>query len=164
MGIVPAVRAARFEQLEPGDLFIAAEGQHFWAMKTQQVPNDGRCGMVVLGPQFPADSSESFLLSWQGITVLSLGKSFSILPSLSPESWLSTPTRIPVCLAVADEKSFICTNGSPYPNRFLPYFVDVDTGAIVEGRLPGIAVFTNAWEIVSQNGDDTARPILRFPL
>lgn len=95
MEIVPAARTARFEQLEAGDLFIYMDGrQTFYALKTQQPATGDRSTMVLLGPSFIQDVAESFLVPWQPVTVLSFGKSFSILPSLDPAAWSPTgPSR-----------------------------------------------------------------------
>src|ERR1700733_7397410 len=111
MDVVPSVRTARFEELEPGDLFVFIDQQQkFYALKTQQPASGDRSTMVLLGPSFIQDVAESFLVPWQPVTVLSLGKSFSILPSLDPASWSPTgPSRTPVCLSVAGEGIYICT-------------------------------------------------------
>lgn len=165
MEIVPAVRSTRFEQLEAGDLFIYMDGQTFCALKTQQPATGDRSTMVLLGPSFIQDVAESFLVPWQPVTVLSFGKSFSILPSLDPAAWSPTgPSRTPVCLAVADDNVYVCTNGGPSPQRYFPCFVDVKTGAIVEGRLPGSAAFTNSWEIAVLIANHPPRSILKYPL
>lgn len=166
MEIVPSVRVTRFEQLEPGELFIYMDGTHtFYALKTQPPATGDKSTMVVLGPSFPEDLKEAFLLPWQPATVLSLGKNFSILPSLDPASWsLQGPGRAPVCLAVAEGSTFICANGGASPQRYFACFVEVETGAIVEGRLQGHAVFTGAWEIAVQSPNHPPRSILRYPL
>lgn len=162
----PPLRAARFEQIEPGDLFIYIDGgDTFYALKTQALPGGEQGGMVLLGPQFVAGTQESFLLNWQAVTVLSLGKNFSILPSLNPADWSADgPMRQPVCLAVVDEKIYICTNGATSPMRFNPCFVDVASGTVVERRPPGIAAFTNTWKVAVLSPDHPPRVVLQYPL
>jgi hypothetical protein len=166
MEIIPPVRATRFEQLEPGDLFIFMDRQHaFFALKTQQPPTGDRSTMVLLGPTFIGDVAESFLVPWQPATVLSLGKAFSILPSLDTVSWSPTgPNRTPVCLAVVGEDVYICTNGGPSPQHYIPCFVDIKTGAIIERHLPGIPAFTNTWEIAVLHANHPPQSILKYPL
>jgi hypothetical protein len=166
MEIIPSARTARFEQLEPGDLFIYMDGrQTFYALKTQQLASGDRSDMVLLGPSFIQDVAESFLVPWQPVTVLSLGKSFTVLPSLDPASWSPTgPSRTPVCLAVVGEDIYICTNGGPSPQRYFPCFVDLKTGAIIEQRLPGSAAFTNIWEIAVLGANHPPLSILKYPL
>ncbi len=165
MEIVPPVRATRFEQLEAGDLFIYMDGrQTFYALKTQQPASGDRSTMVLLGPSFIQDVAESFLVPWQPVTVLSLGKSFSILPSLDPASWSPTgPSRTPVGLAVVEEDTYICTNGGLSPQNYFPCFVNVKTGAIVDGRLPSSVAFTNNWEIAALAANYPPRAILKYP-
>jgi hypothetical protein len=166
MEIIPVARASRFEQLEAGDLFIYMDGQQtFYALKTQQPATGDRSTMVLLGPSFIEDVAESFLLPWQPVTVLSFGKNFSIFPSLDPAAWsLTGPSRTPVCLAIVDENVYICTNGGPSPQHYLPCFVDVKTGSIFERRLPGSAAFTNSWEIAVLAAHQPPRSILKYPL
>jgi hypothetical protein len=166
MEIIPPMQTTRFEQLEVGNLFIYMDGRHtFYALKTQQPSSGDRSTMVLLGPSFVEGVVESFLLAWQPVTVLSLGKSFSILPSLDSDSWsLTGPSRTPICLAVADADTYICTNGGSSPQHYFPCFVNVKTGAIVEGRLPSSAAFTNSWEIAVLGANHPPRSILRYPL
>lgn len=163
--MIPPVRTTRFEQLESGDLFIYMDGrQTFYALKTQQPASGDRSTMVLLGPSFIQNVAESFLVPWQPVTVLSFGKGFSILPSLDPASWSSTgPSRTPVCLAVAGENIYICTNGGPSPQHYFPCFVDLNTGAILEQRLPSSAAFTNTWEIAVLDANHPPRSILKYP-
>jgi hypothetical protein len=164
MEIVPPVRVTRFEQLEPGELFIYIDRNHtFYALRTLPPATGDKSTMVVLGPSFP--EQESFLLPWQPVTVLSLGKDFAIVPSLDPSSWsMDGPSRDPVCLAIADGAAYICTNGGLPSQRYFACFVDVKTGAIVEGRLPGYAVFTGSWEIAMLSATHPPRAILKYPL
>jgi len=165
MDVIPYVRTARFEQLEPGDLFIFMDQQRSsYALKTQQPASGDRSSMVLLGPSFIQDVPESFLVPWQPTTVLSFGKAFSILPSLDAASWSSMgPSRTPVCLAVASENVYVCTNGGSSPQHYFPCFVDLKTGAILEQR-PHSAVFTNTWEIAMLGSNHPPLPALKYPL
>jgi hypothetical protein len=166
MEIIPSAVVTRFEQLEPGDLFLYMQGEHkFYALKTQQPPNGDRSTMVTLGPSLLLNSSESFLLPWQAATVMSLGKNFSILLPTEVSAWSAMgPNRTPVCLAVAEETAFICTNGGAGPNQYFACFVDVKTGAIREARLQSAAIFTNSWQIAVLGANHPPRTILKFPL
>lgn len=166
MKIVPSARVARFEQIEPGDLFIYMDGEKtFYALKTQQPRTGDRATMVLLGPSFIQNVMESFLVPWQPVTVLSFGKDFSILPSLDPAAWSPMgPSREPVCLAIAEESTYICTNGGPSPQHYFPCFVDVQTGAIVERRPSGSVAFTGSWEIAVLGPHHPPRSILKYPL
>lgn len=113
MEIVPSVRVTRFEQLEPGDLFVYphARGSCF-ALKTAKLANSDRNCIVLLGPHFPYESEESHLLSWDSVTVISYGRDYSILLPDNPDSWfMSGSLRNSVCIAIHDESAFVCTNG-----------------------------------------------------
>jgi hypothetical protein len=166
MEIIPPAKVVRFEQLEPGDLFLYIDHRHtFYALKTQQPASGDRSTMVLLGPTFLEDVKESFLLPWQGASVLSLGKNFSVLLPTDAAAWSWTgPSRAPVCLAVAEENTFICTNGGMSPQHYFACFVDVKTGAIVEQRLRSAALFTNTWEIALLSANHPPRTILKYPL
>jgi hypothetical protein len=166
MDVIPPAQVARFEQMNPGDLFLYIDGRKtFYALKTAQPSNGAPCCMVLLGPTFIQDAAESLLLPWQPATVLSFGKIYSILLPTDPASWSRTgPNRTPVCLAVAGENTYICTNGGMHPEPFFQCFVDVMTGAIIQGYLPGTAVFTNNWEIAVLTANHPPRSILKYPL
>jgi hypothetical protein len=166
MEIIPPARVTRFEQLEPGELFLYLEGrQRFYALKTERPKSGDQSQMVLLGPTFFGEIAESFLVAWQPATVVSFGKNCSILLSNGPESWVSTgSTRRPVCLAIAGEKTYICTNGGSSPHDYFPSYVDVKTGGIIEARLPDSAAFTNTWEIAVLGNNHPTRTILRYPL
>ncbi len=165
MDIIPAARATRYEQLEPGELFLFMEGTHStYALKTLQQGDRDRNRMVVLGPSF-LDAGESFLLGWQATTVLSFGKDHSIFLPTEATVWAPRPLdRSQVWLAVAEERTFICTNGGPSPQHYFACFVDVATGEIVEQGLRGAAVFTNTWEIAVLGANHPPRTILKYPL
>jgi hypothetical protein len=96
---------------------------------------------------------------------VSLGKAFKILLSSDPNSWSSSgPDRKPVCLALTGDTTYVCTNGAESAHQYLPCFVDVKTGAIIERRLPGISAYTNKWEIVTLGPDHLSRSIMKYPL
>lgn len=165
MDVIPPVVATRFEQLEPGDLFLYLNEQTaFYGLKTKQPASGDPCSMVTLGPPFYQQVKESFLLPWQPATVLSFGKTCTIQLGTNPAAWFTTgTTRSPVCLAVAGQKLYVCCNGGPGPNRYLPCFVDVSTGEIVERRLQGIVAYTNTWEIAVLGNNHPPRIVLKYP-
>jgi hypothetical protein len=165
MEVVPSVKVTRFEQLEPGELFLHLDGRHsFYALKTAPPVNGDRSEMVMLGPSFFEDASESLLLPWGATTVLSLGKKFSILLPTGGGTLSTTgPSRTPVCLAIVGERAFICTNGSRTPQRYLPCFVELATGSVLERHLPGLAAYTPEWEIAVLGANHPPRTILKYP-
>jgi hypothetical protein len=160
------MRVTRFEQLDPGELFLSIDGpKNVYAMKTEKRPTRDRNEMVLLGPQFVQNVAESSLVPWQPVTVLSLGNAFTIILSNDPASWsLTRLNRQPVWLAIAGSSTYICTNGGESPMNYFSCFVDIKTGAVIEGSLPDTAAFTNTWEIVVLGADHLPRTILKYPL
>lgn len=166
MKTIPPTLAIRFEQLEPGDVFLFLEGQqNVYALKTAKTADRDQNEMVLLGPTFLQESAESYLLPWQPATVLSFGKACSILLPTDPAAWSTVgPSPIPVCLAVSGDKTYLCTNGAESPRRYFPCFVDTSTGEVIERRLPGTAVYTNTWELAILGANHPPRTILKYPL
>jgi hypothetical protein len=166
MEIIPSAKVTRFEQLEPGELFLYIDGRYtFYALKTQQRSSGNQSMMVMLGPSFIEDSKEAFLLPWQGATVLSLGRNFSIILPTEAAAWSwKGPSRVAVCLAISEDAAFICANGGFSPQQYFPCFVDVKTGAVIEGRIPASALFTNTWEIAVLGPNHPPLSVLKYPL
>jgi hypothetical protein len=163
MDLIPAARVARFEQIEPGDLFLYKdERDAFYALKTKASRNGDRSEMATLGP-FTGEVKESFLLPWPAMTVLSLGKSFSILLPTEADAWSTTVSNpAPVWLAVVEETAFICTTWAQSGRR-VPCFVKFETGEVVERQPPGLALFTNRWEIAVLGANHPPRRIVKYP-
>lgn len=166
MDIIPPVKVARFEQLEPGDLFIFMDRvEKSYAIKTQQPRNGDRSQMVLLGPVFPQDVSESAIVGWQPVTTLSFGKNYSILLPTDSKSWsLSRLDQTSVCLAIADGEAYVCTNGAAYARDYFRCFVEVGTGKILERSPPGEIAYTTDWEIAVLSAKHPPRTILKYPL
>jgi hypothetical protein len=156
----------RFEQLEPGDLFVFSEaGTSLLAMKTAVPASRDRNNLVLLGPEFPHGAYEAFLLPWQPATVVSFSKDFSVLLPTDPSAWTTNGTsRDPVCLALCEEKIYICANGGGSPQHFFQCFVELGTGAIVEGRLRGSPVYTGRWELALLSPNHPPRSFVKYPL
>jgi hypothetical protein len=162
MEIIPAVRAVRYEQLEPGDLFLFVE-QGTYALKARQKSPGARNEMVVLGPNF-MEGGGPYLLGWQATTVLSFGKDFSILLSSNPSEWVGRPgDRSQVWLAIGEEKTFICANGGTSSEHYVACLVDIETGEILERQSPGHVLYTNVWEIAALGSSHPPRTILKYP-
>jgi hypothetical protein len=65
-------------------------------------------------------------------------------------------------LAVCGEDVYVCTNGGTPPSHFFQCFVEVKTGKIIEKRLPGIAAYTNCWQIALPSVE--LQTILEYPV
>jgi len=163
MEIIPAARTVRYEQLEPGEIFLFAEGRTY-ALKARPQGDGDRNKMVLLGPSF-LNGQGSSLVGWQATTVLSFGKNCTIFLPTDPNAWAREPVdQSQVWLAVADDRIFVCTNGAAVPQLYFPCFVDVQTGEIVEGRIQGFALYTNVWEIAVLGANHPPHTILKYPL
>jgi hypothetical protein len=164
--IIPELEVTRFEQLAAGDLFLCINGDRsFYALKTAHLKSLDGNGLVTLGPAFADGFDESSIMPWQAATTLKIGKSYSILLSSNADAWRARgPYREPVWLAIAGKRAFVCTNGGPSPNHYFSCFVDVETGEVHEGRLPGISAFTSEWEIVLSSATGAPWSVMKFPL
>jgi hypothetical protein len=165
MDVFPDVTISRFEQLEPGDLFIYLDDRAAcFALKTEKPANGDRNEMVLLGPEFPNDISEPTILPWKPATVVSLGKHYTIRLPTDPASWLLQGDRHKaVCLAVCGKDIYVCANGGTSQGHYFACYVELRTGKIVGASLNGITAFTNTWEILLGGSEKAQRSILKYP-
>lgn len=166
MDMNPPVKVSRFEQLEAGDLFIFMNDRApCYAIKSQKDPKNGDPeGLVILGPQFPYDAEECFLMPWRASMALSFGKDYSVILPTRPSAWKESGSmRAAVHLAAAEDQLFICANAGPSPSNFYQAYVEMKSGRIIPGRLHATALFTNEWEITVPGPDGRARSILKYP-
>jgi hypothetical protein len=165
MTIIPPLRTERFEQLQPGELFMMFENSvPCYGIKTEQPANGDRSGMVVLGPRFPYEADEAFLIGWQAGTVISAGKDYTAILPTDPAAWiLSGNARKPVCLALSDNRVFVCANGGHSPQHCVARYVELNTGK-VESRLPSHAAYTNSWQIAFIDKQSRQHTFLEYPL
>ncbi len=161
MKMIPAARAVRYEQLEPGELFLFVD-EGTYALKCRQEEGE-RNKMLVLGPSF-MDAGGPYLVGWQGLAVLSFGRDFSILLPSAPEAWAPRPADpSQVWLTVAEDRTFVRANIGPSAQHFVGGYVDLETGQVHE-RIRGSALFTDTWEIAVLGANNPPRTILKFPL
>jgi hypothetical protein len=161
MKMIPAARTVRYEQLEPGELFLFVD-EGTYALKCRQEQGE-RNKMVVLGPSF-MDGGGPYLLGWQATTVLSFGKEFSIFLPIAPEAWVPQPADLSqVWLTVAENRTFVCVNIGPSPQHPVRGYVDFETGQVFE-YIQGSALFADTWEIAVLGANHPPRTILKFPL
>jgi hypothetical protein len=72
--------------------------------------------------------------------------------------------RKPVCIVLSDNELYICANGGKSPQQEYPCFIHVQTGKIIESRLPGIALYTHDRQITVPGQGDTDFTVIKFPL
>lgn len=166
MKIIPSVRIARFEQLQPGDLFVLlGHQQPCLALKTAKAKDGDREEMVLLGPAFPHDIKEATIVPWEATTTVSYGQDYSLLLPTDPSAWFQDgDTRTPICLAVTDEDVFVCANGGNHSQRFFQCYVNLRTGEISENKISNIKALTRTWELVIAEPRHEPRSLLKSPL
>lgn len=164
MQVSPTVSVARFEQLQPADLFVLlGHSGPCYALKTAQPANGDRSEMVLLGPTFPHAIEESVVVPWDAATVVSYGQNYTLLLPTEPSAWFEEGnTRTPACLTISGSDVFICTNGAGRIGHFFQCFVNLRTGEIVENRLPGVCAFTRSWGIVAEGAGREPCSMLRY--
>lgn len=165
MQIVPQAKTTRFEQLEPGELFVFLRIKvPCLALKTAKSPNSDKNEAVLLGPTFPYDLKEAVILPWDTTTVVSYGQNWTVRLPIDPAAWFEDgDTRAPVCLALAGDEVFVCANGADNQFRFFQCFVNLRTGEILENQLPNIGAFTRTWEIVVNMGGPEPQSLINYP-
>jgi hypothetical protein len=163
MEVFPSARVCRFEQVQPGDLFVYLGQQNSYAIKTEKPINGDRSKVVMLGPKFPYEADEALILPWQAATVISYGRDFFVSLPTDPGAWFeSGSTREPVCLALHEGKAFVCANGGPSPRHFFQCYVELGSGKVIEDRFSG-AAYTNRWEIIVPHSKLPFHTLLKFP-
>ena len=84
MQVLPVVKIDRFEQLDPGDLFVYPHPNgSCWALKAVDLEANGDKLILPLGPTFPQSTGGPRLLPWQATTTVSFGKDYDPVANLS---------------------------------------------------------------------------------
>ena len=156
---IPQTFEGKFNELEPGTLFIGAESDAtFFGIKTA----DDYFTTLVLGPVYPFKKTRPFVLPYEPSTVFSLGKDFA-LRWLSSAVWsqsCSDHTR--VWLSLAGGKKIVRADGSNSPGGYHACFVDLDSGRVFERSIGVPALNTDTWEIVATLQGRLMHEIVRF--
>jgi hypothetical protein len=128
----PHLRADRFEQLHPGDLFIFPfENGPGFALKAFDPAPDGGKFLVPMGPCFPPDDLQPRLMTWQAETTISFGNNLILELSSAPRAWsVEEPGREIVCCVLAGENAYLRANHARSPGRFERCWILVTSGAI----------------------------------
>jgi hypothetical protein len=174
MEITPALRATRFSQLKPGELFLYS---HENGVPVAIAPTNpvqfGDLSIVTLGPKFPPTIDGPTIHSPQNSpghssVLLSYGSDYVLRLPVRSQAWssITPPAHLP-CVAVAQEEVCIRTNAGPPGQEFRPCYVAPKEGKILgsgdvrkyfELRDP---IFALEWEIVT--AEEKTRTILGCP-
>jgi hypothetical protein len=175
MDITPKLRATRFAQLDPGDLFISYDDTgSYVAIAVTDPTNDGDKLALLLGPtcpqylQFPALTSLRF-----NAPAISFGKDYLLRLPSSTTGWLAAePSADRHCLVLTDDDElYIRSSYTTYDRRMLTCYIGLHNGLILTAssafqsqysRPRGICAYAVEW-IFSTN-EKEPRTILSLPL
>jgi len=164
MHIAPHLACVEIVQIEAGDLFMFPEdGVNCFALRTEPFEG-GKAETLMLGPEFPHQSIESYLLNWEPTAAITFGKNYSLILPTAAAAWKGDlDKRKAVCLALSGDEIFVCTNGGPSPGRYDRYYVNMATGTIQRHLPKRPALFTLEWEIVVPIDGNQTRSLLKYP-
>ncbi len=159
MDLLPNLRSTQLAALEPGELFHFFElGSPTYAIKTQRGSEQLHESMVILGPFFGPDD-KPFLLPYDDAHVVSYGKEFLVLPQM----WGAVEdAKQPTCLALRDNEVFVCANGGPTKERYMPVFVSMEKGTVSYRHLEGAVAFTRTWRLAVARAGMKPLTLLEF--
>lgn len=165
MQVVPNVKVTRFEQLEPGDLFIMLyRDRSCLALKAVDQLGNGDKLILPLDPSFTKRALGPHLLGWQGATAVSFGRDYTVRLPTASEAWaIQAPEYDVFCLAVTSDHIYFRANFSTYENDFRACWVRAADGEVIYDRLPPIMAYALQWEIVIEDTTFPAQMLLKQP-
>ena len=162
MRVVPTLKVARLNQLEPGDLFIGAEHKPpCVGLKGVDPECDGDPIVVWLGPNL-LDKLGPRVTAAQHETVIAIGKDYVLRLPTEPEGWTTEfPPPASACVSLADDKAFFRGNFVPEPDAFKPCWIEAESGILRYKPPPGITAYAVNWEIVIEEPMCRQQTVLR---
>jgi len=153
--IQPKVKAVRFAQLEPGDLFLIKEDSALtFALKVIDAKNSGDKFALPLGPSFSQELHQPRLYLEPAATTISFGKDFIFQFSYKSDAWLvEEPVNQFYCAALLEDHVYLRANGHPYPGRYVECWIKLYSGMLYWGHLQGITAYSIKWEILLPQGN-----------
>jgi hypothetical protein len=172
MEILPKLKIARFEKLEPGDLFVYPHSNGpCLALKAEDRMRNGEKLILPLGPTFPHSAGGPRLLPWQAATTVSFGKDYIIRVPTAPEGWTDRePGPDVLCLVVTTDQIYFRANLSLQPGEFQSCLVRATDGIVIYHRdranqepVPQIFAYAVQWDIVVNDAAFPARTLIQYP-
>jgi hypothetical protein len=172
MEITPALRATRFSQLKPGELFIFPnDSSSVVALVAADPSRDGDLCAIPLGPALPPELIGR-IANLPGHTgVLSYGTEFIVQLPSHADGWpLQVPPPDKACFVLSEQGLYLRANFYPEPPGFQACFVDMKDGKILtpseriraEFLTPrNICGFAAEWALLTR--ESKARVILSYP-
>lgn len=173
MRTTPNLKATRFAQLDPGDLFLYCSDAGFSVAMAVLEPIDGDKLVLSLGPIFPANLPGPSVQSPGPVRdVLSYGKEYVLMLPCEPQGWTSTePPPDKHSIVIGAQGVYIRANFALSGMPFHPCYVGLPEGKIITSNSGGIrpqftkpgGALTHAlnWKIVTTEPDP--RSILSYP-
>jgi hypothetical protein len=161
MDVFPEARVERFEQLKPGDLFLAEiAGHKMAALKACEDRPDGDKLMTLLGPTFPSHIRAGQLVQWERLTVLNLGSDFTLELPAQPEKW-SPEAPAPDCLAIVQTPDGVFVRTYFHDVRGLEQWVAMEGGAVVKPHYD-LVMYTTRWALSVRNTYGERFPVIEL--
>jgi hypothetical protein len=150
MNIFPGARVERFEQLKPGELFLAeVAGHKMVALKAFDEQHDGDKLMALLGPTFPSHIRPGQLVQWERLTVLNLGSDYTLELPTQPDGW--SPDAPPSStLAMVQTPAGVFVRTYFHDVRGLELWVTMETGAAVKPHFE-MVMYATRWALSVRN-------------
>jgi hypothetical protein len=164
MLMTPGLKVDRFEQLEPGELFICPRLQGpCLALKAEDPERNGEKLVLPLS-NIQRGGNEPRLYRPSPMTTISLGKDYTIKLPTTPDGWsVEDPDAEVFCLVIFHDVVFFRANFSFDPKVFNQCLVRASDGIVVCRGVPGIPAYALRWEIVIPDGSLPARSVLQHP-
>jgi hypothetical protein len=174
MEVTPTLKATRFSQLKPGELFMFAnKSSSGVALAAADPTRDGEMVMIPLGPELPLEIIVRILDSQQ-MDVLSFGTDYEVRLPADPRGWsIQAPPAEKPCFVLAaglsEPKLFLRANFSP-DAEFRPCYIDIREGRILASTSqlrpafltpPSIFGYAVDWAILTKETEP--RVILSYP-
>jgi hypothetical protein len=150
MMFAPKIQVQRFNQLDPGDLFIFDfDGILVVALKAVDQMQDGDEVIVPLSLELPPEHGVAQFLSSQSCSVISFGKEYSV--SLSPlnTGWMfQPPSPSTPALALKGNELFVRANSSGQAGKFSACLVKLDDGSVHYSWPDSKVAYSINWKIL----------------
>jgi hypothetical protein len=172
----PKLRASRFAQIKPGELFILVRrSQRYVGLKahdcTCAAGDEGEHLLLPIGPSLPDGMTFPTLINDPAATVVSFGQDYIVRLPTGPGDWFDDePPEAVFALALTEDSIFLRCNFSPVPGHFRACYVNLSDGEICgvgSGSNahyiapPGIKAYATRWEL--ETDENPRRTVLSYP-
>jgi hypothetical protein len=146
----------RFDELEPGEIFIFSHEAGLCAALAVFDPTNGSAKWILpLGPPFPNRMTCPTLKAGSGELVISFRKDYILRLPSSAQGWLTQePSHETTCFMVTQQGVYLRANFDPFRTTFRPCYIDIESAKICADqngytRPNGICAFAVQWDILT---------------